>query len=66
MVPSLAVLDEYRKLLVLNLKCKVNHIRRQTNRVTHKLTQTTHFIASLQMFHYCPHYIKLIILNEIY
>jgi hypothetical protein len=61
-----SIIDECRRLLVLNLNCKVSHVRRQANRVAHELAQATRFIASPQVFNYCPPYIELIIMNEMH
>jgi hypothetical protein len=47
-----SIIEECRRLLVLNLNCKVNHVRRQANRVAHELAQATRFTASPQVFNY--------------
>jgi ribonuclease HI len=42
-----------RRLLNLNMNCKVSHVRRQTNRVAHSLAQATRLFASPQVFNHC-------------
>jgi hypothetical protein len=61
-----SIIDECWMLLVLNLKCKVSHVRRQANWVAHELAQETRFTASLQVFNYCSLCIEFIIMNEMY
>jgi hypothetical protein len=60
------IIDECKMLLALNLNCKVNHVRRQANRVARELAQATHFTDSPQVFNYCPSCIELIIMNEMH
>jgi hypothetical protein len=57
-------IDLCHNLLNENDHCKVSYIRRQVNRVTQTLAQTTHFTASPQVYNYCPSYIKFTIINE--
>jgi ribonuclease HI len=42
-----SIIEECRRLLVLNLNYKVSHIQRQANRVAYELAQSTHFTASV-------------------
>jgi hypothetical protein len=60
------IIDECKRLLALNLNCKVNHVQRQANWVARELAQATHFTNSPQVFNYCPSCIEPIIMNEMY
>jgi ribonuclease HI len=53
-----------RNLLSLNNNCKVRYVRRQANRVAHDLAQAARFIASHQVYNYCPPCIETTIMNE--
>jgi ribonuclease HI len=59
-----SIISVCRDLLVLNNNCKVSYVQRQANRVAHELAQATRFIASPQIYNYCPPCIESIIMNE--
>jgi predicted RNase H-like nuclease len=61
-----SIIEECRRLLDLNMNCKVSHVQRQANRVAHELAQTTRFNDSPQVFNYCPSHIEFIIMNEMH
>ncbi|WJX28105.1 hypothetical protein P8452_16861 [Trifolium repens] len=53
-----------QNLLSLYNKCQVGYVRRQANRVAHDLAQAARFIASHQVYNYCPPCIATTIMNE--
>ncbi|GAU29295.1 hypothetical protein TSUD_226660 [Trifolium subterraneum] len=60
------IIDMCRNLINLNQNCKVSYVRRQANRVAYELAQASRFMASPQVFHYCPPCIEITIMNEMH
>jgi hypothetical protein len=60
------IIDMCRSLLVTNNNWKVSYVRRQSNRVAHELAQATRFIASHQIYNFCPPCIEPLIMNEMH
>jgi hypothetical protein len=59
-----AIIDRCRSIVNLYENCRINYIRRQSNRVAHNLAQPSRFITSPQILNSCPSYIEPIIFNE--
>ena len=61
-----AIIVKWRNLLDLNVNYSISYVRRQANRVAHDLAQAARFIASHQVYNYCPPCIEATIMNEMH